>query len=290
MLKEVAEDVSDVIISADGSWKVVLESDDDMDELHDKILNSQKDRSEQPESSKGEPIVLDLTQVDNDTDAMETIEIEDIKPPVANLQSQSAAPNLTITPELISSVGASQNVAPHMEEEFWSGLFSSHGSGSSTVRINAQVGGRSESIPNVPVLDSMSLAPNRAEARGNANITTPGIQNHVSAASNLPLQQSQLMHSMPNHEYGSLQQIPIHINRTPVAVQALPARSQTPTPQQISRNSPNTLSASGSPLPTHPNQSVAPSSNGFSTVSSDMERQPWLPRSPANAHQVPYIV
>ncbi|XVF51411.1 hypothetical protein PTKIN_Ptkin04bG0183200 [Pterospermum kingtungense] len=288
VLKEVAEDVSDVIISADGSWKVVLENDDDMDELHDKILNSQKDGSEQPESSKGVPVVLDLTQDDNDVDAMETIEIEDRKPPLGNLQSLSAAPNLTITSELISSVGANQNVAPHMLDEFWSGIYSIHGSGSSTSRTDAQVGGRSESTPDVSVSpvfsDAISPAPNRAEARGNANATTLGIQNQVSPPSNLQLQQSQLVHSMPNHEYGSLQNIPRHINRTPVAVQALPARPQTPIPQQVSRNSPNT-SASGSPVPPHPNLPVAPSSNGFSTVSRDMESRPWLPRSPANPHQ-----
>ncbi|XVF13058.1 hypothetical protein REPUB_Repub08aG0175000 [Reevesia pubescens] len=99
VLKEVAEDVSDVIISADGSWKVVLENDDDVEELHDKVLNCRKDGSEQPESAKGVPIILDLTQDDNEVDAMETFEIEDRKPTVANLQSQSAPPNLTITPE-----------------------------------------------------------------------------------------------------------------------------------------------------------------------------------------------
>ena len=289
------EDVSDVIISADGSWKAMLENDDDVDELHEKILNCQKDGSEQPESAKGIPIVLDLTQDDNDVDAMETIGIEDRKPPVANLQSQSAAPNLTITSELNNTVGANQNIASHMEDDFWSGLYSSHGFGTSTAGTDTQVGVRSESTPNFSVSpvfsDSISPAPSRAEARGNGNLTTLGIQNQVSAANNLQLQQSQLINSMTNHEYGSLQHIPRHINRTPIAVQALPAMSQTPTPQQRSRNSLNTLSANGSPVPPHPqpNMSMAPSSNGFSTVSSDMERQPQFSRSPANPHQVPDI-
>ncbi|XWS48877.1 hypothetical protein CRYUN_Cryun13aG0114300 [Craigia yunnanensis] len=289
VLKEVAEDVSNVVISAEGSWKAVLENDDDLDELHDKILNCQKDGSEQPESAKGVPIVLDLTQDDNNVDAMETIGFEDRKPPVANLQSQSAAPNLTITSELINTVGANQNVVSHMEDDFWSELYLNHGSGASTAGTDAQVGGRSESTPNFSVSpvfsDAISPAPSGAEARGNANLTTLGIQNQVSAASNLQLQQSQLINSMTNHEYGSLQHIPRHINRMPVAIQALPAVSQTPTPQQRSRNSLNTLSANGSSLPPQPNMSMAPSSNGFSTVSSDMERQPQLSRSPANPHQ-----
>ncbi|XP_022737522.1 E4 SUMO-protein ligase PIAL2-like isoform X2 [Durio zibethinus] len=284
VLKDVSEDVSDVIISADGSWKAVLDNDDNVDELHDKILNYQKDGSEQPESAKAVPIVLDLTQDDDEVDAMDTIEIEDRKPVVANLQSQSAAPKLTITPELTNTVGVNQNVASHMDEDFWSGLYSSHGSGISTARTDAQVGGISESTPSnftvSPVFsDAISPAPNRTEARGNANLTALGIQNQVSAASNLQLQQSQLINSMPTHEYGTLQHIPRHLNRTPIAVQALPALSQTPTLQQRSRNSLNTLSTNGSPLPPQANMSMAPS------VSSDMERQPQFSRSPANPHQ-----
>ncbi|XVE64772.1 hypothetical protein DITRI_Ditri07aG0128700 [Diplodiscus trichospermus] len=289
VLKEVAEDVSDVIISVDGSWKAMLENDDDVDDLHDKILNCEKDGSEQPESAKGVPIILDLTQDDNGVDAMETIEIEDRKPPVANLQIESAAINLPITQELNNTVGANQNVASHMEDDFWSGLHLNHGFGTSTTRTDAQVIGRSEPSSNFTVSpvysDAISPAPIQAEARGNANLTTLGIQNQVSAASNLQLQQSQLINSMLNHEYGGLQHIPRHIHRTPIAVQALPALSQTPTPQQRSRNGLNTLSTNGSPLPPQANLSATPSSNGFSTVSNEMEMQPQISRSSANPHQ-----
>ncbi|GMI76433.1 PROTEIN INHIBITOR OF ACTIVATED STAT LIKE 2 [Hibiscus trionum] len=197
VLKEVAEDVSDVIISADGSWKAVMENDDDVDELHDKIRNCQKDGSEQQESAMG---VLDLTQADTEVDAMETIEIEDRKPPVAVaiLQSLSAAPNLTTTPELVNTAGTNQNTASNMEENFWSALYSSLVSSTSTFSIDTQVGARSESSPNITVSpvfsDAISPAPNRVDARGN--------------------------------------------------VQSLPATSQTqtPTPQQRSRNSLNTIS------------------------------------------------
>ncbi|XVE84071.1 hypothetical protein DITRI_Ditri16bG0139500 [Diplodiscus trichospermus] len=151
VLKEVAEDVSDVIIFVDGSCKVMLENDNDVDDLHDKILNCEKDGSEQPESAKGVPILLDLTQDDNRVDAMESIEIEDRKPHVANLQID-------------------------------------HGFGTSAARIDAQVIGRSEpsNFTISPVYsDATSPTPIQAEARGNANLTTLGIQNQVSAASNL---------------------------------------------------------------------------------------------------------
>ncbi|KAE8710798.1 Calcineurin-like metallo-phosphoesterase superfamily protein [Hibiscus syriacus] len=208
VVKEVAEDVSDVIISADGSWKAVMENDDDVEELHDKILNCQKDGSEQQESATAVPIVLDLTQADTEVDAMETIEIEDRKPPVANL-------------------------------------------------LNTQVGGRSESTPNITVSpvysDAISPVPNRADTCSNANPTTPVVQNQIAAA-NLPSQPSQSMNSMPNHEHGNLHNmIPRHVSRTPIAVKALPAMSQTqtPTPQQRFRNSINTMSTNSSSRTPH---------------------------------------
>ncbi|TYH58342.1 hypothetical protein ES332_D08G147800v1 [Gossypium tomentosum] len=209
VLKEVAEDVSDVIISADGSWKAVMENDDDVDELHGNTLNCQKDGSERPESATGVPMVLDLTQT---VDAMETIETEDRKPPVATLQS--------------------------------------HGSGTSTSRTDTQVGG-TESTRNFTVSpvfsDAVSPAPNRADAHGNANLATPGIQNQVATANNLPLHPSQVTNSMSNHEYGSLQNIPRHVSRSSIAVQALPAMSQTQTPtQQRSSNSVNTKNTTSS--------------------------------------------
>ncbi|XVF52983.1 hypothetical protein PTKIN_Ptkin05aG0061700 [Pterospermum kingtungense] len=288
ILKEVAEDVSDVIISADGSWKAMLENDGIIDELHDKILNTQKDGSEQPESAKCIPIFLDLSQDDNMVDAMDISEIEDRKPPVANLQSQSAAPNLTVTVELNNTVGANQDVSSHMEDDFWSGLDLIHGFDISTARTDAQVGGRSESTSNFasPVFsDAISPASNRTEVRGDANLTTLGIQNQASAVSNLQLLQSQFINPMSSYEYGWLQHIPRHINRTPIAIQALPGLAQMPTPQQRSRNSLNTLSTSDSSLAPQANLSMSPSPNAFSTVSSDTERQPQFSRSLANPHQ-----
>ncbi|PPS11728.1 hypothetical protein GOBAR_AA08913 [Gossypium barbadense] len=253
VLKEVAEDVSDVIISADGSWKAVMENDDDVDELHGNTLNCQKDGSELPESATGVPMVLDLTQT---VDAMETIETEDRKPPVATLQSLSAAPNLTLTPELINLAGANQNV---LDDDFWAVLYSGHRSGTSTSRTDTQVGG-TESTRNFTVSpvfsDAVSTAPNRADAHGNANLATPGIQNQVATANNLPLHPSQVTNSMSNHEYGSLQNIPRHVSRSSIAVQALPAMSQTQTPtQQRSSNSMNTMNTTSSARIPHQMQS-----------------------------------
>lgn len=170
-------------------------------------------------------------------DAIDISEIEDRKPPVANLQSQSATSHLTITEELNNTVGANHNISSHMEDDFWSGLDLIPGFGISTSRTDAQVGGRSESTSNFtsPVFsDSISLASNRAEVHGDANLTSLGIQNQVSAASNLQLLQSQLTNPMSSPEYGWFQHIPRHINRTPIAIQALLALPQMPTPQQRS--------------------------------------------------------
>ncbi|OMP06119.1 Zinc finger, MIZ-type [Corchorus olitorius] len=250
VLKEVAEDVSHVIISADGSWKAVFDNDDNEDELRDKILNCEKDGSEQPESAKAIPMVVDLTHDGNEVDAMET-EIEDIKPSVANLQSESAAP--TTIPELMNTVGVNQNVASHLVDNFWSELYLGHGFGASSSRTDTPTVGTSESTPNFTVppvfSDAVSSAANRTEAHGNAaNRTNLGIQNQYPAVSNLQLQ---AINSAASHEYGRLQHIPRHINRTPIAVQALPAASPSPTAtlQQRPRNSLNALSTNGSPLP-----------------------------------------
>ncbi|KAH9775337.1 E4 SUMO-protein ligase PIAL2 [Citrus sinensis] len=250
VLREVGENVADVIISADGSWKAIMEADDNVDQAHDRILSSEKEGCEHQESAavaNSNPVILDLTKNDDEIDAMSTGEIEDVKP---DLHSQPVSTNLTMPSELISTVQADQNFVT-TDDDFWAGILYPDGSASSDARSDAQtVGGvsapSSTSFMVSPVLtDAISPAFNReVDALGYTHLTTPVMQSLCSAPNNLQIQQTQLMNPSVNYEYGR-SAVARHLNRTPMAVQALPAASHgfsdMEQQQRISRSHMNTV-------------------------------------------------
>ncbi|KAF5935316.1 hypothetical protein HYC85_026445 [Camellia sinensis] len=291
VLKEVGENVADVIISADGSWKAVEESNDNKDQPHDKMSNCQQDglvQQKASSSSNAPPDILDLTEGYDEMDVERTCVTQDKKPVLGNLQSQSIPQSMTNTSD--------QNAA-HIEDDFWSGIFlPTYGTGTSSGGSDAQmVGGVSVSSPSnymlSPVLtDAVSPALNREpEAfHGSALVATSVPQSQISGPSNMQLQQSQFGNSIVSNEYGRAPSIPRHINRTPIAVQALPAQTLTSGPQQRSRNSFNNLIPQGPSLASQ--TSVLPSiSDGFNTVSSTLERQQQFSRSHLNPLHVSQI-
>ncbi|XP_028077340.1 E4 SUMO-protein ligase PIAL2 isoform X3 [Camellia sinensis] len=290
VLKEVGENVADVIISADGSWKAVEESNDNKDQPHDKMPNCQQDGglAETIAPSNAPPDILDLTEGYDEMDVERTCVTQDKKPVLGNLQSQSIPQSMTNTSD--------QNAA-HIEDDFWSGIFlPTYGTGTSSGGSDAQmVGGFSVSSPSnymlSPVLtDAVSPALNREpEAfHGSALVATSVPQSQISGPSNMQLQQSQFGNSIVSNEYGRAPSIPRHINRTPIAVQALPAQTLTSGPQQRSRNSFNNLIPQGPSLASQ--TSVLPSiSDGFNTVSSTLERQQQFSRSHLNPLHVSQI-
>lgn len=279
VLREVGDNVNDVIISADGSWKAVLESDDCVVQTSERTLNCQKERPEQRESTTSSaalPIVLDLTASDDEMDAVGISDIEDRKPFQVTLQSQP------VSLQLNNANAVNQNVAT--QDDYWSSVFFNHGSMASGVRSDVQmVNGISEPTPannmTSPVItDAISPALNRdVGGRGNTNLNS-GMQNQFSASSNLQLQQSQLVNSIVNNEYGRLTQIPRHVSRTPIAVQALPVPSQTPAPQHSSRTNLGAVIPNGS-FTSQGSPSMVPTPNGFNSVSGDMDRQQQFSRS-----------
>ncbi|KAH9719381.1 E4 SUMO-protein ligase PIAL2 [Citrus sinensis] len=250
VLREVGENVADVIISADGSWKAIMEADDNVDQAHDRILSSEKEGCEHQESAavaNSNPVILDLTKNDDEIDAMSTGEIEDVKP---DLHSQPVSTNLTMPSELISTVQADQNFVT-TDDDFWAGILYPDGSASSDARSDGQtVGGvsapSSTSFMVSPVLtDAISPAFNReVDALGYTHLTTPVMQSLCSAPNNLQIQQTQLMNPSVNYEYGR-SAVARHLNRTPMAVQALPAASHgfsdMEQQQRISRSHMNTV-------------------------------------------------
>lgn len=270
------ENVADVIISADGSWKAILENDDNTDQTCKETVNCQKETpgQQEPATSSDLPIVMDLTEDDYRIDVMSISDVEDKKPSQAALQSRSLATNLTM-PNVVG-----QNVASQVENSFWSDVYLNHGSGTSNAGPGIQMVTGTSGIT-----DAVSPVLNRdAIGHGNNNLTSL-LQNQISASGNL--QQSQLVNAAVNNEYGRLTHIPRHVNRTPVAVQALPVPSQTSIQQQRSRTNLNSAIPNGSSVTSQAALPITPTSNGFNMASNHMmDRQQQHLRSHTNPHQV----
>ncbi|RVX04200.1 E4 SUMO-protein ligase PIAL2 [Vitis vinifera] len=281
VLKEVGENVADVIISADGSWKAILESNDHVDQPRVGTLNSQQkgpDLQGSTSFSNASPSVWDLTEGDDEMNAFDACEIEDRKPFQSNIQGHSITTKQTMAPELNNATEVNQNAISRVQDGFCSGiLLSTYGSSTHSARSDAQfIGGTSQPSPAnfllPPVLtDAISPALNRGteDIRGNTHLTTSTLHDQLPIPDSLQLQQAQFGHSIVSNEYGRFPTIPRHITRTPIAVQALPAQTQTSGPHHRSRT---TLI------------SMVP--NGPNTVGSDMERPQQFSRSIFNPVQI----
>ena len=281
VLKEVGENVADVIISADGSWKAILESNDHVDQPRVGTLNSQQkgpDLQGSTSFSNASPNVWDLTEGDDEMNAFDACEIEDRKPFQSNIQGHSITTKQTMAPELNNATEVDQNAVSRVQDGFCSGiLLSTYGSSTHSARSDAQfIGGTSQPSPAnfllPPVLtDAISPALNRGteDIRGNTHLTTSTLHDQLPIPDSLQLQQAQFGHSIVSNEYGRFPTIPRHITRTPIAVQALPAQTQTSGPHHRSRT---TLI------------SMVP--NGPNTVGSDMERPQQFSRSIFNPVQI----
>ncbi|KAF3448627.1 hypothetical protein FNV43_RR09340 [Rhamnella rubrinervis] len=267
VLKEVGQDVSVIIISAGGSWKAVMEIDDHLDQAHDLVLNSTKERSEQEESTcppNASPNILDLTEDETEVDVFRTSGVEDRKP----------------------SHRVNQNDTAQAEDEFRPRVFVTSGSGAYTAGSDTHVfGSTSQSTPanflRVPPVLTEAISPTinlQGGGQSNTNPTTSENQTQLSLNSDLLLQQLQYASS---NEYGRFPTIPRMPTRTPIAVQALPAQSLAPGQHQRLRTSSNSSTPSSSSFPC----SLSANANGLNTVTSDLERQRHFSRSHLNPHQ-----
>ncbi|XP_059645391.1 E4 SUMO-protein ligase PIAL1 isoform X1 [Cornus florida] len=294
VLREVEKNVADVIIAADGSWKAVTESNDQKDLPHDRPSDGpalQKSTS----FSDAVPDILDLTEETDEMDVMGTCETEDRKPVLANVLCQTNSKNLTVPAEFNNPSEISQNNASHVEDDFWSGIYlSTSGSGIPDASSVAQIfGGVSGSLPTTsmlsPVLtDAVSPALNREAGalHGSTLLDTSVSQSQIPSSSNLHLQQTNFGNAFSANEYGRFPSIPRHVNRTPIAVQALPAPTLTPVSQQRSRNNLNTLNPNGMSLPSQTSRALPTIAEVFDAVSSDVERQQQFSRSHLNPLQM----
>lgn len=270
------DNVSEVIITADGSWKAVLDSDDSMEAASDKTLNCSKQGSDPQDSMH-----VDLTADDDTMDTVGTSEIEDIKPVVeANLLNQPVATTATQPSQLSNANAINQLAAFQMGVDMWSSAYFAHQSVASNARFAGQVvnGTYANVLPSAVIPNSAPAQNSTMGGLTNGNLS-PVIPNQFSVSGNSQLQQSQFVNSVSNNEYGRIRQIPAHINRNPIAVQALPVPSQTPSPQQRPR-------ATTSPVTPQTTPTMASAGNTVSAVSSGMNRQHQFPGSHINQFQV----
>ncbi|RDY09749.1 E4 SUMO-protein ligase PIAL2, partial [Mucuna pruriens] len=274
ILKNVGENITEVIVLADGSWKAVLEKDHDVDKMQKKALNCEKEQTE-PLESTCSPSTVDLTNDDDRLEAMDSCEIVDRKPFQASGHSQFLTPNSTSLG--MNSTGVNQNVSAQIEDDFWSGVCIGRG------RSDTPTVGISE-LPVLP--DTVSPAFNQESAgRDNNPVVNSATHNQFPAPNNL---QMQLNHMNSVNEYGRSSSVSRHFNRTPVAVQALPVQSQALGPQQNSITNLNNslLPGNNSSATSHISLSNPASVDTFNAILSDTERQQHFSRPPRNLPQV----
>nr|GMD98736.1 E4 SUMO-protein ligase PIAL2-like isoform X1 [Ipomoea batatas] len=210
VLQEVGENINDVIISSDGSWKAIIEGDDDNQRPPDKPTDFSKDKTLQP----------DLTDID---DAMTG---DHIASSSANCQNQP----------LDTNNPSEANHTPNMEN-FWSRVLrSTYGSGTSSSMLNLHIGGASEPAPT-------SLMPPPILIDDHIPACIMG-QGRVSSPNTMQAQQYQFANSAANQEHVMSSSAVRHaVCRTPVAVQALPAQMPYSVPQQRPVNTMSRLSS-----------------------------------------------
>ncbi|KAJ4954708.1 hypothetical protein NE237_011491 [Protea cynaroides] len=257
VLKEVAESVSDVIISVDGSWKAVCEGNDQEHQPHSGTLSCENDGPEQHEFSKNPAYVMDLTGEDDEGYTANLCETEDRKPFRDNFHSYSVATNLTV-PLAVNTPEVVPNSATQIEDDFWQRIFLSTSSATlgqvaSSNMVDAHVAGvTSESTPTnfmpSPVLtDATSPALNReaADAQGSTQLTI-SVQPDQFSAPYMQLQPSQFSSSIVSGETGR-PAIHQNLSRSPTAIQALPAQTQVPNSIQRPQTNLNSLLPTGAP-------------------------------------------
>ncbi|PIA49155.1 hypothetical protein AQUCO_01300189v1 [Aquilegia coerulea] len=282
ILREVAVNVADVIVSADGSWEPVMESADQTDEHHDRTF--WQDGLEQCESTRSSATlanVVDLTVEDEENNAMDTCETEDRKP---NKDVHPGYPvgGLPVSSEINNTSDCSENRFPQVEDEFWQGFFHPSSSNFNGTTAPTALESSAANLMMTPAL-AVSTALNRDFVREAGQARSSIMLAQTPAASNLQLQSPQVENSLITTEFG--RSIPRYVNRIPIAVQALPAPSQGTSPSNRMRGSitsfmPNGCVASQA-TPILPSRIDALNNN------SEVERQQQFSRSILNFSSAP---
>ncbi|XP_050228058.1 E4 SUMO-protein ligase PIAL2 [Mercurialis annua] len=277
VLKEVGDNVAVVIISADGSWKAVLETDDNSNNTQKEVIDCQNDMPEEF------AITVDLTEDDDMMDVISITDLEDRKPSQATLQRQPVTNNSIEPPPSNTASAVDQNVASPAGDNFWSEMYLLSGTstaGSGQQYFNQIFASPSTSSLTSPVItDAVSPSLHRdSGSHRNTNLSPPvhtQIQLMNAAAS-----------AAVDNEYGTLRQIlGRNVNRTPVAVQALAASPQIPLHPQRPRTHPNTAMPNGSSPFSQAARPMTPAGTGINMASNYRYRPHHFSRPPTDTRQ-----
>lgn len=292
MLKEVRENVNDVIISGDGSWKAIMESNDHAEKQQDEFPSAEQDEPNASSFSNAPPDFLDLTGIDDVIYMVGTCEAEERKVFPLKSQNQFSIQDVTIRPPSNNTNGVPQINSALIDDNLWSDIYlSTFGSGSSSLMSDAQIGGipqstRSSILPCPVLTDAISCEAGAFNA--NAFLANSAPQSEITSPTAMQLREFQFGNSATSNEYGRSLSLPRHVSRTPIAIQALPAQAPTIVPPRV-RNSTSKLMQNGT-LAASQTSALAPVGDGFSGNSSSRQRQQKLSRSHPISHQVPRMV
>ncbi|XP_026444020.1 E4 SUMO-protein ligase PIAL2-like isoform X2 [Papaver somniferum] len=290
VLKEVGDSVADVMISADGSWQPIRETDDSLNK-QDKTLGNEQDESNQCAPLRFSAYTADVVDLTMEgiyeNNVMDICETQDVKPSQDSTHGNA---------EMEFDITGIQN-----EDSFWSGVrFSNFSASNEPVAPNTRF--------NPPVVEPMS------DPSSTDNMLTPVLTDAVTPTHNRDLGDvhwtsrptNSLMrnYSVPDDlllqrpgssEYGDLTisgeagRNTRHITRTPVAIQALPAQPLVPVSHQRARPSLEYPMLSGSEFSgaTETQQQQFSRSNFDRNFTSEMLTQPYPRFRPMTQNQGP---
>ncbi|KAL6549919.1 hypothetical protein OROMI_020407 [Orobanche minor] len=255
VLKEAEPNVTDIIISSDGSWNAVMDSDD---------------ANQKPESPQIENL-LDLTRTDDIMDFVISTNVEDRKLTTNISQNQSAARTISIASHIANTVNDANQTNAHIEDDFWSGIVfpNSQLNEQSANDFSNRVG-----IASPPVLtDSFTTNGQVEDFSGNNTVFGTSVpQREPSMLNTLQMQQYQYGNANFTAEYGSVPCLPRNVTRIPTAVQALPAQPSASMLQQRCRSRLATMQGS-SGAPVVSSSAIRPNSHQIShTFSSPLHQ------------------
>jgi len=258
----VEENISEVIISVDGSW-TAASSNNCKDQLREKIAANLQERNGLSDPAfSGHPSdnvhnIYDLTEEDNGIDTADKRESPDVKPVVnPNIQGLSVSTNSSLPP--ITSCMSEFN--RYCSAQLGSGLSSrislyESGAVGYTIRSEAQLGGISEALTSnsgvSPLTSGVSPLLNQQpnNFQGSNRPMTTMASGQISASSGLQSQEVLHGQSIMSNDFGGAPLIPRNVTRTPSAIQALPVQIPTPGLQQHSGPTMSVPDANGSSLP-----------------------------------------
>ncbi|KAL5989154.1 hypothetical protein ACLOJK_010044 [Asimina triloba] len=250
VLREVGPDVADVLFSSDGSWKVVADEDVDPSQKPSGAHSGQQDGLEQGEHKRLQNSVTEVVDLTHE-------ETEDCNRELgssgtealmncANQRFLNACDTDDRKPfqdtfdfhfvENLSELGVTcANSETGTEREFWSSILSSvsvPGEPTATAtRIDEYLSGDAIISPVLTDAVSPALSQEPMDGHGTAqsaiNIHNEQQAGQTLASGSVQFQLSQLGNSIVGTE-SERPSIPRHVDRVPVAVQALPAQRQVP--------------------------------------------------------------